>query len=435
MNALTSGMPHLLVRMDLLREGDVIVTYDPAKVTHLAIKALNQSDYAHAALALCGWLYVESDLEKGVAERVLNYVGSTLIDGKPAMLGALASNPKEVRVLRHPGYESFPTEAKQKAKELLRSEAMGRSYPKLESLASHVRSKEVGDEQFWSELGKRIDSRHKPKIAIPDGAFCTELIGIFFDYLGLNLFREYMQPVEKVAPVHLTCSACLLENVPEAIVSPNGLVFDGSYAVGKVAASDFAMSASQKLTEDIDFLNTVAQVHQLLIKLDKAEQEQKREVAQCQLIETSEMLREMRDLHDSFCTLCVSVQNLPNNLVAQKALRYFERLSDEILAIHKEGWNFLLGDEAKSLLTDRFPEVALQRHLLLRKRIGAVRRSKLRKTALLSAEYAKASVPILLRIDRQDEASKSIEHRHFVLLAARNALTQESHKCPTSSTS
>jgi hypothetical protein len=195
----------LLLRQDLVRSGDVLLTYGRGSESK-TIAAVTSGEFSHAAVFISPLDLLESfDL---VAHSSIDPVGQAVIQGKRVFLARLPHDPLRATLWRHPSADAVSRERFAKAYSRLLEEQLGMDYPPRDRLV-HLA-------QVPTFLKDRLKKHYHGRAQTPiPGDFCSQLVARFYEYLKVPLFDDRRGP-DKVSPNHL--AECKLTQVAGAIL-------------------------------------------------------------------------------------------------------------------------------------------------------------------------------------------------------------------------
>ena len=177
-------LPKVVVRVDLLRPGDVLLSRGGDLLSKPLAK-FSGGEFSHAALCVNPSMTFESDMDV-IGHRLIHIVGSMDVDGGTAILGQVPGQPKQCAVYRHPLMKKVSRRrAFAKALMLEMEKSYGKDYSELyrlvelSDLSKDVQSLATRVLRFWERNSDKIH-----------GPFCSELVSEFFARLGLPLFDE-----------------------------------------------------------------------------------------------------------------------------------------------------------------------------------------------------------------------------------------------------
>jgi hypothetical protein len=202
----------------VVRPGDVLITMGTG-LNAKAIQVLSNARYSHAAV----WLPLAAGNVHMLAESDGDGVGFTPMlptrfentGSPPAFVRAYAvPGVTRYKLLRHPQIQNISPERLLAAAQKLQDEHFSRPY-------SH-RSRLLDAYDMPAPL-RELAKKAYDMVQKPDpiaGSFCSELVGLFFNEIGLPLFTEDRAP-SSIAPKDLDAEGCLLEDVGGAFLMPD----------------------------------------------------------------------------------------------------------------------------------------------------------------------------------------------------------------------
>jgi hypothetical protein len=174
-----------------LRPGDVILMNGGEKSSRI-ISFFDGGPYSHAALYIGEGKIYQAD-DNGVADALLPFV-RVKIGEEVVQWRYLESYKGQALVLRHPVLESIDTAEVRAALEAIRAKYMYDPYSKFHRLAGPLRwpwpLRWIAGrvlKLMWSDKAERARRI--------EGVFCSELVALFFETLGLNIFPDRLDAV------------------------------------------------------------------------------------------------------------------------------------------------------------------------------------------------------------------------------------------------
>jgi Orthopoxvirus protein of unknown function (DUF830). len=201
--------------MEALRAGDILLTLGSEKKS-AAIAQFSKGQYSHAALCLNQSVIFESDGGL-IGDKLLQNLGSAIIDTKRVFLSGIPGNPVQCAVYRHPDIDTVSSVRFEEAMGQEMSESYGKDYSEKYRLVPLAQCgpvmKRLLDAYF------RFEHRSKYADSI-SGPFCSELVAKFYERLQLPLFSEAKRP-DQISPNDLANSA--LERRDDVVLRSNEL--------------------------------------------------------------------------------------------------------------------------------------------------------------------------------------------------------------------
>ncbi|WP_347989939.1 hypothetical protein [Methylomonas sp. AM2-LC] len=205
------------LRIDKIRPGDVLLTRGRAARSTFIAKA-TRGEFSHAAIflpleyALQPTLVEADGLGVGFTNLPLLFLSSTEFGNFSVY--SIPDAPKAYKLLRHPAIESKTPKQLLKAASDLQEKVLFRRYSILSRLIKPV---DLSDriEEISEQVVKLMESRKG--VSSHTGVFCSELVAMYFDALGITLFKK-PRSAESVSPNHLDENSSLLKEVPEAFI-------------------------------------------------------------------------------------------------------------------------------------------------------------------------------------------------------------------------
>lgn len=288
-----------VVSTTLLQPGDVILTYgskssfrDHVEVGAIGYGSVGSSDkhdaWSHASLVVSSNLLYESDGANPIGLKHVEGAGAYEEDGCIRLIGFMPGEPQRCAVLRHPEIGRYTENDITQALQLLYLETQGKDYPALVNLVRFCR--------FDCDLVKRairkvlIREDRKSRRKLLPGAFCSEVVGRFFECLGLQLTEPVLKSSD-TTPNHLASEACLLRRqtglameygsvkrklLPEMAGDQKNTLTYLNEATAKSISDTNQMAriaqmlaAAKAMVEDIQQWQAVARFEQKLEELDR----------------------------------------------------------------------------------------------------------------------------------------------------------------------
>jgi hypothetical protein len=194
-------LPPLILRTDLLRRGDVLLTRGGEKDSAL-IARLSDGPFSHAALVVNKAMTFESDGGL-IGHRPISLLGLGEVAGQFRPLGRIPGEAKDGAVYRHPLMEKVPKDEFRTALAAQMGESYGKDYSELYRLVQ-LSNLPPQVQPLLASFVRLFENEEK--IA---GPFCSELVARFFARLGLSLF-DPDRPPEQVSPNALATSNLVL---------------------------------------------------------------------------------------------------------------------------------------------------------------------------------------------------------------------------------
>jgi hypothetical protein len=220
---MTMKLPRLVLRTDLIKPGDVLLTRGPG-VESAAIAALSGGPFSHAAFFVNPYTTFESD--GGIVRyKLINYLGSAEHGEKLLPIGEMTGNPIVAELRRHPDIQAVPVERFAEALQQEYSESFGKNYSEYHRLIRlanipgplrHLAAETIRLYEIWT-AGEKVT-----------GSFCSELVVRIFDRLGLELFETKQRP-EEITPNALARSKLSVE--PAVIASDDVVIGKGALPI------------------------------------------------------------------------------------------------------------------------------------------------------------------------------------------------------------
>jgi len=226
----TESRIRLVLRTDLIRPGDVLLSLGRKMKSRLIDHYTGNRGYSHASLCVGSYFTYESDGNL-IGNRHIYphaHVARRYFLTRRDEYGLPSGDPVSFRLFRHPEMCEFdssrPTPKFEAALRKLAKETLGGDYSQLSRMVGLAKTGVVQRLLLnsFAELADKMDRKQKVNLS-----FCSELVALFFEYLGLQLFRDGRRP-EQVTPNDLADGAkCLLEEVPDCVVRwPPDLEFE-----------------------------------------------------------------------------------------------------------------------------------------------------------------------------------------------------------------
>jgi hypothetical protein len=217
-----------LLRLSEIRPGDVLLTRG-RKAHSAAIAAVTQGRYSHAAIWLpmkdfhFGYQLSESD-GMGVGWTPLHLFSANLEGEHTEQVVAIPGGAARAAVLRHPALEKFSAADLQDASARLQDREFFRSYTNFSRLPAAARLS-GGRLLISQSLLALADRRRDPNRRA--GTFCSEFVAMFFQELGIPLFKIDLRP-EQVTPNDLAGQDSLLCRLQRVVVVASA-ISDSAY--------------------------------------------------------------------------------------------------------------------------------------------------------------------------------------------------------------
>lgn len=220
-----------LVDVDVLRPGDVLLLRG-RKPHSKAIAKRTGGRFSHAAIwmptgekQITAFLLAEAD-SAGVGFTPLLPIGIQYAPDRGASLKPMRSvysipgKATEYVLLRHPGMAGVTWERLNHASEAIQRAVFYRTYSAYPRLleAVNLSASAAMLAKAFAKLAERARRDTGPR-----GAFCSELVAMYFAQLNLELFSLEKRP-EQVSPNDLCSDSCYLEVVENAFLSVDDLV-------------------------------------------------------------------------------------------------------------------------------------------------------------------------------------------------------------------
>ncbi|EOC1324671.1 hypothetical protein ACI09X_000798 [Cronobacter dublinensis] len=229
------------LKTSAVRAGDILLIQNPG-LQSLGIRFADGSAFSHAAL----WMHSgEETLPLRLAEADAQGVGFTELypitlhdKGEAVEVWLLPGHPRQCRLLRHKDASSVPESLAQQVAAEIRKDWFYSDYSPLHRLAEASRHPEAA-RRLYGALLKGLDvvasKGHGRKTL-----FCSELVAVYYDRIGLPLFSPPKAPA-LVSPAVLAQEAQGLHEVKDAFICTatlsddavaRGLHFDDPRAQG-----------------------------------------------------------------------------------------------------------------------------------------------------------------------------------------------------------
>jgi hypothetical protein len=205
------------LKLDKIRPGDVLLTRGRAAHSTFIAKA-TRGEFSHAAIFLpvenSPWPFLVEADGFGVGFTHLPLVFLSVEEFRTITVYSIPNSPLTYKLLRHPEIENKSSEQLYQAASELQAKVLHRRYSILSRLIKPV---DLPDnfKDFTEKLIRLTESRIDA--SSHTGVFCSELVAMYFDALGVPLF-EKQRSIQSVSPNHLDESASLLKEVPDAFV-------------------------------------------------------------------------------------------------------------------------------------------------------------------------------------------------------------------------
>jgi hypothetical protein len=399
MNALSHDVtPHLYLRTDLLRTGDVLLTYSDHPVS-AGIASLTEGEFAHVALVISPGQLYEAEGKNGVALKTIKQVGLATLKGKPTVLGAIPGNPIDCKVLRHPALASLGQEVIDEALAGLYQDSHGLLYSTLERMVDLAKKLPEGARPALKKMAAFIDGL---KTRTLHGYFCSEVVARFFPILGVPLFTDG-RPPEDTIPNDLQARTSYLREVPDVVLQAGTVHLEPDDGLMPGLNSD---NFNTFIEEQGVMLNKVARFSKLLNAQTRQMNEQLQDQLQRKREKTVELLLKLPETYQSLLAMveAASASEFAPP-VMERGDRYLNRLADQIM-------------QAMNCPHPR--TAALTELSKTNAEIVEVTRSALRKTVLFSSSGLKLAVKNLpageIRDDLQNTRRQTLrDGRSFLL--------------------
>ncbi|MGA8494698.1 MAG: hypothetical protein WB764_04405, partial [Xanthobacteraceae bacterium] len=207
-------LPPVVLRTDLLKRGDVLLTFGGEKESELITK-LSDGPFSHAALVLNQFMTFESGGGL-IGHRLIRPIGSAIVAGEFRILAKIPGKATEGAVYRHPMMEKVSEDQFAKTLSVEMQESYGRNYSALYRLVE-ISNLSPRAQRLLISLFRRFENQEPVR-----GPFCSELVARFFAKLGLPLFDTDLAP-EKVTPNALPEPKSKLVLVENAVLSSKGI--------------------------------------------------------------------------------------------------------------------------------------------------------------------------------------------------------------------
>lgn len=210
----------VFLNANVVEPGDVLITLGTG-ATAKAIQVFSNATYSHAAvwlpLASGNVMLAESDVE-GVGFTPKLPTMFNKIDTLEFARAYAVPSVRRYKLLRHPNIGAVPQELLIVASEKLQQQHFSLPYPHLSLLLNAVDI----PASLRNLAQKTADLVRKPEPL--SGSFCSELVGLYFEKIGLPLFAD-SRAACSIAPDHLVAEDCLLKEVEGAFLAREA--FDG----------------------------------------------------------------------------------------------------------------------------------------------------------------------------------------------------------------
>jgi hypothetical protein len=197
-----SNLPEVILRVELLRKGDVLLSRGRDPKSEVIAK-FSGGQFSHAALCVSPQMTFESDMGV-IGHRLIHILGTADVGKDRTTVGEAPGQPEYCAVYRHPMMSQVSRRKFAKALALEMEESFGKDYSELyrlvelSDLSEGVQSLAMRALRFWERNSEKIH-----------GPFCSELVNRFFNRLGLPLFDDE-RPPNKVTPNALATASKLV---------------------------------------------------------------------------------------------------------------------------------------------------------------------------------------------------------------------------------
>jgi hypothetical protein len=246
----SSILPDIVLRVDLIRRGDVLLTHG-SDIKSKAVAKFSGGQFSHAALCVNQYMTFESDMDV-IGHRLIHVLGIANLGKEQATLGRIPGDVAHCAVYRHPSMEAVSEKSFSEALALEMQESYGKDYSELYRL--------VGLSNLPPSIQSLIDQvarLYERKSENVHGPFCSELVSRFFGRVGLSLFDDDRRP-EAISPSDLAKSK--LELVEGACLQSEGIQLhqrrpDVKAFLDRILPMPFVKAEDYLFPNDVDVLS------------------------------------------------------------------------------------------------------------------------------------------------------------------------------------
>lgn len=379
----------LLLRQDMIKPGDVLLTHGGQKISKIIAHA-DGGRFSHAALFVSPLdLFESNDM---VAHASIECVGQTVIGGKKVYLAKLPHKPVDAELFRHPDAKSISWDEFKRVYAKVLKEQWGYDYPPYERLIP-LAKRYPAFVKWLAKWWVRIRYKNNPQTSIP-GDFCSQLVARFYARLNLQLFSDSREP-DCVSPNGLATSSL--------VIVPGAIVRFGDIVNFNPQPSEIGGGATAN-SEVTDFGAVYIHRNHVMTK---------------QLDELDALTKEMRNPnHAAICEMLNINRGILLQMSAEVENRSMAWMENTLFKLWKV-FEKLIQD---LYVTEEMPESAYKKHLAAIKEWNAFGYSLLRCKTILKSRTLRAAAQEGNMTPKQSRKLKKL--RKAILIDCRKTLRQ-----------